>query len=122
MRRDQNIIDLCRYRLQQADEPLAEAKILLDSGYFRGTLNRAYYAMFYALQISVIAGNQIFLKHSGAISYFDGEYVKTGIVDKKFTKWLHRLFDLRQDADYGDMFFPSEDVCVQAVGEANEFV
>jgi len=61
-------------------------------------------------------------KHSGVISYFDREFVKPGIINKKFSKWLHRLFDLRQDADYGDMFEPSEEQCRQAVEQASEFV
>jgi hypothetical protein len=62
------------------------------------------------------------IKHSGAISFFDKEFVKTGIVDKRFSKWLHRLFDLRQDADYGSMFEPAENQCDQAMAHAKEFV
>jgi len=31
-------------------------------------------------------------------------------------------FDLRQDADYGDMFIPSEGQCRQAFEQAHEFV
>lgn len=109
MIKDQNILELCRYRLHQSEEALSEARVLLDSGYCRGALNRAYYAMFYALQVLVTQNKVKVSKHSGVISYFDREYVKTGIIDKKFSKWLHRLFDLRQDADYGDMFSPSEE-------------
>lgn len=48
--------------------------------------------------------------------------MKPGIIDKKFSKWLHRLFDLRQDADYGDMFTPSEEQCIEAVTQAEAFV
>ncbi len=119
---DKNIMELCRYRLQQAEETLSEARILIDSGYCRGALNRSYYAMFYALQVLITQNKVKLSKHSGVISYFDREYVKTGIIDKKFSKWLHRLFDLRQDADYGDMFSPSQEQCIQAVQQAEEFV
>ena len=55
------------------------------------------------------------------IAFFDREFVKPGIIDKEFSKWLHRLFDLRQDADYGDMFEPTEDQCMQAAEKAKEF-
>lgn len=78
--------------------------------------------MFYSLQVLVIKNKISISKHSGVISFFDREYVKSGIIDKKFSKWLHRLFDLRQDADYGDMFVPSQEQCVQAVQQADEFV
>ena len=115
-------LELCRYRFKQADEALSEAKLLQDAAHYRGAINRAYYAMFYAIQVLIIQNKVKISKHSGAISYFDREFVKSGIIDHKFSKWLHRLFDLRQDADYGDMFEPSEEQCLQAVEQAGEFV
>ncbi len=119
---DQNVIDLCKYRFEQAKEALCEAKLLQGAGHYRGAINRAYYAMFYSLQVLVIVDKVKFSKHSGIISFFDREYVKSGIFDKSFSKWLHRLFDLRQDADYGNMFMPTEDQCREAVEQSVNFV
>jgi len=101
---------------------MSEADLLLNAGHFRGAINRAYYAMFYAIQVLVVKNKVKVSKHSGVISYFDREFVKPGIIDKEYSKWLHRLFDLRQDADYGDMFEPSDDQCRQAVEQARQFV
>ena len=122
MSSNQQTHHLCRYRLEQAEEALLEADLLLNAGHFRGAINRAYYAMFYAIQVLVVKNKVKVSKHSGVISYFDREFVKPGIIDKEFSKWLHRLFDLRQDADYGDMFEPSDDQCRQAVDQAGQFV
>ena len=122
MSSDQKTHHLCRYRLEQAEEAMSEADLLLNAGHFRGAINRAYYAMFYAIQVLVVKNKVKVSKHSGVISYFDREFVKPGIIDKEFSKWLHRLFDLRQDADYGDMFEPSDDQCRQAVEQARQFV
>ncbi len=119
---DKNIKGLCEYRFQQAEEAFCEAELLLNAGHYRGAVNRAYYAMFYSLQVLVIMNKVKASKHSGIISYFDREYIKTGIFDKKFSKWLHRLFDLRQDADYGDMFMPSEDQCREALEHSKDFI
>lgn len=99
MNNEHNFLALCQHRFHQADETLSEARLLLEAGHYRGALNRAYYAMFYSLQVLVIKNKISISKHSGVISFFDREYVKSGIIDKKFSKWLHRLFDLRQDAD-----------------------
>jgi len=113
---------LVQYRLQQADEALQEARILREANHLRGALARAYYGMFHAVQ-SLIAHKQAEVsKHSGAIAFFDREYVKTGIFDKQLSKWLHRMFDLRQDSDYGDMFTPSQELCDEALAHAHEFV
>lgn len=122
MSSEHNRLELCRYRLQQAYEALDEAKLLLEAGHLRGAINRSYYAMFYALQVLVIQNMAKVSKHSGVISYFDREFVKPGVIDQKFSKWLHRLFDLRQDADYGDMFTPTEKQTNDAFAQAKEFV
>jgi hypothetical protein len=42
--------ELLCYRMEQANETLREAEILLKESALRGTINRAYYAMFYALR------------------------------------------------------------------------
>jgi uncharacterized protein (UPF0332 family) len=42
--------------------------------------------------------------------------------ENHLSKWLHRMFDLRQDADYGDMFMPSQEQCDEALTHAHEFV
>jgi len=114
--------ELCLYRLRQADDAIDEAMLLRDARHYRGAVNRAYYAMFYATQVLIVQNKARVFKHSGAISYFDREFVKTGIFDKGLSKWLHRLFDLRQDADYGDLFEPSPNQCQEAIAEAKEFV
>jgi hypothetical protein len=63
--------DLLRYRMRQADDSLREAGILRDADAQRGAVNRAYYAMFYAL-LALLATKQLGTsRHSGAISLFD---------------------------------------------------
>ncbi|MGM0454243.1 MAG: HEPN domain-containing protein [Thermodesulfobacteriota bacterium] len=114
--------ELCHYRLQQANDALSEMDVLKNAGHIRGAINRAYYAMFYAIQALVVYEKAKVSKHSGAIAFFDKAFVKTGIFDKRFSKWLHRLFDLRQDADYGDMFEPTEEQSEVAAEQAREFV
>jgi uncharacterized protein (UPF0332 family) len=68
--------DLLRYRIEQAHETLREAEILLGEEALRGAIDRAYYAMFYAL-LALLATRQLGTsQHSGAISLFDREFVK----------------------------------------------
>ncbi len=49
--------DLVRYRIEQAQETLREAELLLGAAALRGAINRAYYAMFYAL-LALLATKQ----------------------------------------------------------------
>jgi uncharacterized protein len=39
-------------------------------------------------------------KHYGAISLFDREFVKSGLIDTEYSKALHKAFILRQKGDY----------------------
>jgi uncharacterized protein (UPF0332 family) len=73
---------LLRYRIEQAHETLREAEVLLDESALRGTVNRAYYAMFYAL-LALLATKQLGTsRHSGALALFDREFVKPGRMHK----------------------------------------
>src|SRR4030043_1030415 len=92
---------LIQYRLSQAKDSLKEADVLLREGMsYRSVINRLYYAMFYAV-LAILQEREIGTsKHSGAISLFDREFIKTGILEKSFSKVLHRAFELRQKGDY----------------------
>jgi uncharacterized protein (UPF0332 family) len=94
---------LIHYRMEQAHETLREANILLDQSAFRGVVNRAYYAMFYAV-LAVLATQQLGTsKHSGVLSLFDREFVKPGIFPRELSRSLHTAFELRQTYDYGEL-------------------
>lgn len=46
---DESIEALIAHRFEQAEESIAAAKLLLESGLTRASVNRSYYAMFYAV-------------------------------------------------------------------------
>lgn len=79
---------LVQYRLDEADESIEEAVILLQGGKSGGALNRAYYAMFYAtLALLAIKGPGA-SKHSGVIRLFHENYVKDGPFDLEIARSL----------------------------------
>lgn len=114
---------LIRYRLDQARESLKEADVLLTAGMsLRSVMNRLYYAMFYAV-LALLQDKQAGTsKHSGAISLFDREFIKTEIFDKKFSKALHRAFELRQKGDYMEQTEVTKQDIDEIRPEAVEFV
>jgi uncharacterized protein (UPF0332 family) len=94
---------LLSYRLDQARETLREAGILLANEAYRGAINRAYYAMFYAL-LALLATRQLGTsRHSAAIALFDREFVKTGVFPTSLSQALHLAFERRQTHDYGEI-------------------
>ena len=116
---------LYSYRMDQAEETLAEAERMLAEGFSsRSITNRAYYAMFYALMALFIKGGVSLKtsKHQGVISLFDREFVKSGVFDKKYSAMLHETFDERLEGDYKEFVNLSGEDAQRAINHAGEFL
>jgi uncharacterized protein (UPF0332 family) len=117
----EQLAELVRYRMEQAHDTLRESEILLTAAAPRGAVNRAYYAMFYAL-LALFATRQVGTsKHSGAISLFDREFVKTGLFPRELSRALHLAFDRRQKQD-GEMIPLTREIAGETLQDARMFV
>jgi hypothetical protein len=64
--------ELVRLRLEQAQSTLNDAVVLAEGGGTpKSILNRAYYAMFYAVLALLQSVGKVAGKHTGAIGLFD---------------------------------------------------
>ncbi len=113
---------LISYRIGQSHETLREAEVLFNQSAFRGSVNRAYYAMFYAV-LALLATRQMGTsKHAGVLSLFDREFVKTGIFPRELSKSLRVAFDRRQTYDYGEFVAMDDMKSQETLKDANTFV
>lgn len=120
-RRESRLDDLVKYRLENAKDKLESAELLLNAGKYRDSIGRSYYAIFTAVR-AVLAKDKVdFSKHSGVIAYFQKEYVKTGIFDKKYSKFLQSAFQIRNSCDYDDFFIASKQDAEEQYSKAVEF-
>lgn len=100
--------NLTEYRLANAREKLESAKLLLDEGKYKDSIGRSYYAIFTSLRAVLSKDGVDFSKHAGVIAYFQKEYIKTGIFDKKYSKYVQTAFQIRNSCDYDDFFIASK--------------
>ena len=119
---DDDIRSLVKCRMAQATEALEAAKLLLEAKMCRQAAGRAYYAMFYAVTALLALRQLGTSKHAGALALFDREFVKKGAFGQEHSRNLHELFDLRQRADYRDLFEVSYERAESAVVVAERFV
>jgi uncharacterized protein (UPF0332 family) len=92
---------LVALRLQNAEESLADARILqAGGGSGRSVVNRAYYSMFYCVLALLQTIGRVPRKHQGAISLFDAEFVHKGLLPRELSAELHAAFVARQADDY----------------------
>lgn len=111
------------YRLEQAKETLRDAHLLLDRDGSPGSvINRSYYAMYYAVQALLAWLGKGSSKHTGVISMFDEDFVKSGEFPKLMSKALHKAFDLRQMGDYRELIDLDQEQAKEILRSADRFV
>lgn len=113
---------MIHYRLSSAREKLTSAKLLLEAGLYKDSIGRSYYAIFSAIR-AILAARQVdFSKHAGVIAYFQKEFIKTGIFDKKYSKYLQQAFQIRNSCDYDDFFIVSKQDAEEQYERATEIL
>ncbi|MFQ5687795.1 MAG: HEPN domain-containing protein [Candidatus Scalindua sp.] len=113
------------YRLKQADETLYDAELMLQNKLSpRSITNRAYYTMFYAV-LALFLRKDIHVKtskHIGVISLFDREFIHTNRIEKKYSKMLHKIFNVRLKGDYKELIEISTEEAEEHIKLAREFL
>lgn len=93
-------LQLARYRLQQADDSISEALYLLSGRQSpRSIINRAYYAMFYAVMALIVFESFSSSKHSGVLAYFNKKFIKEGILPNELGHSINKAFEFREIRD-----------------------
>ena len=96
--------DLSSYRLSQAEDSIKVAQMSYDNALFKDSINRSYYATFYAIK-AVLALEEIdFKRHKDAIGYFNKTYVATEKFSKEVGRRIGMLKQLREKSDYDDFY------------------
>jgi len=114
--------NLVKYRLKRARETLLDAQKYFKDATLNSTVNRIYYAMFYAVNGLLISKELSSSKHSGVRALFNKEFINKGTVEKNWGKFYSEMFNNRQEGDYADYTeFKREDV-EKWLSKAEEFV
>lgn len=114
--------DLVLYRLQTAWSDLKSARILLEAGEYRGANNRAYYAIFHAINAVHAVSGKAYKRHKDAIGSFNKDYVKTEIFPREIGRKIAEAEEIRHVSDYDDFYIASREESQRQVAVAEEFL
>ncbi|MBT0651427.1 HEPN domain-containing protein [Geomobilimonas luticola] len=114
--------DSVRELLEKAEQSIGAAELLVKDSYIDFGASRAYYAMFYTIEALLLSRDLSFSKHSAVIAAFGKEFVKAGIFDNRFHRYILDAFDLRNAGDYGAINAVSEEKARQTIREARELL
>ena len=114
--------ELALYRLSRAHETIEDARLLLEQGRLPAAANRIYYAMFYAATAVLITKGLSSSRHTGIISLFHREFVKTCLFPADLAQFIDVAFDERLESDYGDYVRPERIELERLLVSAGQFV
>ena len=114
--------DLIKYRLNRASESLEEAKISIENERYLLAANRIYYASFYAVSALAIKQGFKTSRHTQLLSWFNKNFVKNGIVERRLGKFYLDAFEMRQESDYEDFVVIDKTSIDNKLKLASEFI
>lgn len=119
---ESSVKDLSKYRFETSQEALADAKIMIENGRYKNSLNRAYYSIFHAMRaVNSLKGFDS-SKHSGVIAFFNQNFVKEEVFPKRLSKIIRLASENREKADYLDFFVASREEAEKQILRAEEFI
>ena len=114
--------DYIDYRFKRALESFEDVLILSEKERWNAAINRLYYAGFYAVTALLLKKNIETRSHDGERTQFGLQFVKTGIIDKKYGKLFSKLFDYRQVGDYGDLYDYNENIVSPLIADTKALI
>jgi uncharacterized protein (UPF0332 family) len=111
-----------RALLDKASESLTVARSLHPSGHYDFAAARSYYTMFYVASVLLLRRGLRFKKHSGVISAFGKELVKSGEISAELHGYLIDAQDSRLIGDYEATEHIDESKSAEHLRQAEEFL
>ena len=100
MTKHEAIAEVARFWWEKAQESQKAARRDLAAGAYALAINRAYYALFYAVSALLLEEGHRFKKHSDVRAAFNQHPIKTGRLNRRHGNLYNELFDKRLEGDY----------------------
>lgn len=108
--------------MERAWKTLEDAKSLAELKSWNSSMNRLYYACFYAVLALFAAYDMNSHTHSCVKTQLSNYFVRNGILNKDSGMLYGDLFDLRQKGDFGDFYDFKEPDMLQFIPKVEEFL
>ncbi len=108
--------------MQRAKDDLESSRLLFENKKLAQSINRSYYSIFHATRALLAMENFDSRKHTGIIAFFNKHFVRTGKIEKEYSKILMDVQDFRLDSDYDDFFVISKEEAKQQLDAAARFL
>ena len=114
--------EVVSYWIEKANDSLNAAQDDLKAGRFSFSVNRIYYACFYAVSAVLLQKGVRFKKHSGVRAAFYKHIVKTAMMSREHGQFYDEIFEARQRGDYIELVRFEKEQVKKWLKQASEFV
>lgn len=115
-------MDIAKYRLQTAREDLDTANLTFSSGQYRAANNRAYYSIFHSICAVLAKEGVSFKRHKDTVSYFNKNYIHTGIFPKELGRKIVAAEEIRHASDYDTFYITSKEITAKQIQTAEQLL
>lgn len=81
----------------------------MNEGLYKDSINRSYYAAFYAVKAVLALSTVDFKRHKDVMGYFNKEYVAKEVFPCEIGRKLGTLQRVREKSDYDDFYIASKE-------------
>ncbi len=119
---DEQTVELAKYRVEKAREELQVSKLVIEKDFIKASLSSSYYSIFHSARTLLLFKKLDSKKHSGIISLFNKEYIKSGLIDLRTKDILNKAFYIRIESDYKDFYIASKEEANEQISNAEFFM
>ena len=118
----QDRIDLARHYISKAKDRYDDGLVLKNIDRYESAANRLYYALFHATNAVLALKGAASSRHRGVKTLFDMHYIKTNIMDIKYSKLYNTVLEVREDSDYEDFYVIDKAEVDTSFTQVKEFI
>lgn len=95
---------------------------MLDNEYWNASINRMYYACYYAVSALLVNNGIEAHTHAGVRQMFGLHFIRTEKLSQKTGKYYSELFNARYSGDYDDFAFFDKETVERLYHQAQELI
>ena len=113
---------LVAYRMERARCSMKEAELMAQEGFYNTSINRLYYACYYAAVALLLQNNISSQTHSGVKTMLGLHFTSKGKLSIAASKTFTTLFEKRHSGDYDDFVYCDQEMFDELRPKAEAFI
>lgn len=119
---DEQRRDIIKYRMENAENMIAEVESHRNNGFYNTAVNRMYYACYYAASAMLVSLGIEVKSHDGVRQSLGQHVVLAGKLSAEQGRFYSRLFAKRSTGDYDDFVNHTLDTVDELLPQAQHFI